>query len=70
MDGAGSDFTAIEYVVADRVGRITLARPEAFNALSMRLRLEIVRALRIAESDPEVTVVVLDAQGDSARATT
>jgi enoyl-CoA hydratase len=66
MDGSPADgFTAIEYTVADRVGRITLARPEAGNALSMRLRLDLVRALRLAESDPDVTVVVLDAQGDA-----
>ncbi len=66
MDGAPADtFTAIEYAVADRVGRITLARPEAGNALSMRLRLDLVRALRLAESDPDVTVVVIDAQGDA-----
>lgn len=58
-------FTAIEYTVADRVGRITLARPEVQNALSMRLRLDLVRALRLAESNPDVTVVVLDAQGES-----
>jgi enoyl-CoA hydratase len=58
-------FEAITYAVADRVGRITLARPEAGNALSMGLRLELVRALRLAESDPDVTVVVLDAQGDA-----
>jgi enoyl-CoA hydratase len=65
MDNSAAEFTAITYAVADRVARITLARPEAFNALSMRLRLDLVRALRLAESDPEVTVVVLDAQGPS-----
>lgn len=66
MDEASAGgLTAIEYSVADRVARITLARPEAGNALSMRLRLELVRALRSAESDPDVTVVVLDALGDA-----
>lgn len=44
---------------------ISLARPEVANALSMRMRLELVAALRRAESDDSVSVIALDGQGAS-----
>jgi len=58
-------YAAITYAVEGRAAHVTLNRPEASNALSMQLRLELVRALRTAESDPEVAVVVLDGAGPS-----
>lgn len=58
-------YTTIEYATDDHVARITLARPEVGNALSMRMRLELVHALRAAESDPNVAVVVIDGAGSS-----
>jgi enoyl-CoA hydratase len=61
-------MTAYETVKLEVVGRaahVTLNRPEANNALSMQLRAELVHALRTAESDPEVSVVVIDGAGPS-----
>jgi enoyl-CoA hydratase len=55
----------ILYSVADRVGRITLNRPEKRNALSLALRRQIVDALREAERDDAVTVVLIDGAGPS-----
>lgn len=66
-DGANapSAYSAIDYGVDEQVAKITLARPKVGNALSMRMRLELVHALRVAESDPNVRVVVIDGAGSS-----
>ena len=56
---------AIIYAVEDRVARITLNRPEKRNALDTTLRNEIVDALRTAERDDEVSVVLIDGAGPS-----
>ncbi|KPM51938.1 enoyl-CoA hydratase [Frankia sp. R43] len=53
------------YVVADRVARITLNRPEKRNALNLGIRRQLVDALREAERDDDVAVVLLDAAGPS-----
>lgn len=55
----------ILYSVADRVARITLNRPEKRNALNLALRQQLVDALREAERDDDVTVVLLDGAGSS-----
>ncbi|MFI5953927.1 enoyl-CoA hydratase-related protein [Cryptosporangium sp. NPDC051539] len=55
----------ILYDVADRIATITLNRPERRNALTFRMRREIVDALRSAESDDDVTVVLIRANGPS-----
>ncbi|MBR9823262.1 MAG: enoyl-CoA hydratase/isomerase family protein [Rhodobacteraceae bacterium] len=47
-------------------GWITLSRPEALNALSHQMALEIERALRDWQEDAGVTLVILDATGDKA----
>jgi enoyl-CoA hydratase len=60
-----TDFETIVYSAADRVARITLNRPEKRNALDLRLRSELVDALRLAEEDDDVAVVLLDANGPS-----
>ncbi|PJE26931.1 Enoyl-CoA hydratase/carnithine racemase [Pseudooceanicola antarcticus] len=49
-----------------RAGRMTLTRPEALNALSHEMSLQIEAALRSWAEDPEVALVVLDAEGDKA----
>jgi len=51
------------YEVADRVGIITLNRPEALNALSGTMREEILQALQRAEQDPAVGCVMLTGAG-------
>ncbi|MCC7365398.1 MAG: enoyl-CoA hydratase/isomerase family protein [Dehalococcoidia bacterium] len=60
-----AEFNAILYSVADRVARITLNRPEKRNALSFEMRREIVDALRMAERDDSVSVVLIDGAGTS-----
>ena len=47
-------------------GRMTLTRPEALNALSHDMSLQIEAALRGWAEDPEVALIVLDAEGDKA----
>jgi enoyl-CoA hydratase len=47
------------YEVADRVATVTLNRPEARNALSAEVRRELPRAMRRADEDPDVDVVIL-----------
>ena len=49
-----------------RAGRITLQRPDALNALTYDMALEIEADLRAWASDPAVALVVIDAEGDRA----
>ncbi|MET0934203.1 MAG: enoyl-CoA hydratase/isomerase family protein, partial [Mycetocola sp.] len=50
--------------VADGVGRLTLNRPEALNAITHGMVLGIRDALDRWRDDPEVSLVVLDGAGD------
>ena len=54
------------YEVTDGVAHITLNRPQVHNALSPDLILEITRAVRAAEADATVRVVLLTGAGDKA----
>ena len=58
-------YEAVLYNVSDRVATVTLNRPEVHNALNFELRRDIVAAIRRAEADPEVTVVLLKGAGKS-----
>ncbi|MBY5971002.1 enoyl-CoA hydratase/isomerase family protein [Ferrimonas balearica] len=49
-----------------RAGRITLTREKALNALSHDMALEIEKALLAWRDDPEVTLVLIDAEGEKA----
>lgn len=49
-----------------RAGRITFTRPKALNALNHDMALAIHRALDLWRDDPEVALVVIDAEGDRA----
>jgi enoyl-CoA hydratase len=53
------------YETEEKIGIITLNRPDSLNAISKRLRLELTDAFRRADDDPAVTVVVLRANGRS-----
>ncbi len=48
------------------VGRLTMARPEALNALTYEMMNEIDGALRRWATDDDVAMVVIDAEGDRA----
>ena len=58
-----STYQYIRYSVAERIARITLNVPEKRNPLSLGLRAELVDALKVAERDDEVSVVLLDGEG-------
>ncbi len=60
-----SDFSTILYRTGDGIARITLNRPEKRNALDLTLRGEFVRALKQAERDDSVSVVLVDGAGSS-----
>jgi enoyl-CoA hydratase/carnithine racemase len=53
------------YEIDQKVGIVTLNRPDKLNALSMELRLELERMLRRADDDPATSVIVLRSQGRS-----
>ena len=53
----------IRYQVADRIGTITLNRPEAANAQNGELLDQLDAAWQQAAADPDVAVVVLRAEG-------
>jgi enoyl-CoA hydratase len=49
----------VDYEVEDQVGVITLNRPEAANAQSPKVLLELDEAWRAADEDTRVKVIVL-----------
>ncbi len=62
---AATTYQFIKYGVEERIARITLNRPEKRNALSFPMRGEIVDALRTAELDDDVSIVLIDGAGSS-----
>ncbi|MBT8152496.1 enoyl-CoA hydratase/isomerase family protein [Epibacterium ulvae] len=52
--------------VIGHAGRITLTRPQALNALTHQMCLDIDAALQTWSDDPAVKLVVIDAEGDKA----
>ena len=55
----------VEYTVQDRIGYITLNRPEKRNALSFELVAALKDAFDVAENDSTVKVIVLRANGEA-----
>ncbi|MEX2459265.1 MAG: enoyl-CoA hydratase-related protein [Actinomycetota bacterium] len=55
----------VRYAVADGVGRITLDRPQAKNALTTEMRDELVRLVRDARSDAAVRALLVTGTGDA-----
>ena len=64
-DSVTPEYETVLYEVDDRVATVTLNRPEVHNALSFQLRSDIVAALRRAEQDPDVSLVLLKGAGRS-----
>lgn len=58
-------YEEILYAAADRVATITLNVPAKRNRLSYLMRREIIHALRAAEGDDDVAVVLIRANGPS-----
>lgn len=59
------DYEEILYAVEDRIATVTLNQPDRRNALTFRMRREIIDALRSAEADEDVTVILIRASGPS-----
>jgi enoyl-CoA hydratase len=57
------DYETILYAVDGPIARITLNRPEKMNALSHQLRGELFHALRVADLDGAVSVIVIKGAG-------
>lgn len=53
----------VRYRVEDKIGYVTLNRPEKLNALSFAFKNEIIENIEKADKDPDVSVIVLDAEG-------
>lgn len=56
-------FEAITYVVEDRIATVTLNRPEARNGYTNQMADELAEAFAHADTDDEVRVVVIAANG-------
>ena len=56
----------IELRTVGHVGRITLTRPQAMNAMTYDMCMAIDGALRLTRDDPDVKMIVIDAEGDKA----
>lgn len=56
-------YQLIECTIKDRVGYITLNRPEKRNALNELLIAEIKHAVLLAEQTPEVKIMIINAKG-------
>lgn len=53
----------IKYRVEDKIGYVTLNRPEKLNALSFDFKNQIIDTIETADKDPGVSVIVLNAEG-------
>lgn len=60
-----TDYSEILYSTADGIATVVLNRPEKRNALDYRLRRELVDAMKRAEADDSVSVVLLAGAGPS-----
>lgn len=58
------EYRSVIYRVESHIARITMNRPEKRNALNTTLRTEIVAALKVAEADDEVSVILIDGAGE------
>jgi 2-(1,2-epoxy-1,2-dihydrophenyl)acetyl-CoA isomerase len=58
-----TDFETITYKIENRVATISLNRPEAMNAISQKLRLELKQAMDASEENDDVRIVVIRAEG-------
>ncbi|VAW29256.1 Enoyl-CoA hydratase [hydrothermal vent metagenome] len=55
----------VHYKNSNRVGYITLNRPEKRNALNYQVVAELKKAFSLANDDPDTKVIVLKAEGDA-----
>ena len=53
----------VKYRVEDKIGYVTLSRPEKLNALNFDFKAQIIAAIERADRDANVSVIVLNAEG-------
>ena len=58
-----SDFATVLYSVKNRVATISLNRPESLNSFNVQMRQDLLAAIRQADADTNVRVVVIDGCG-------
>jgi len=63
---ASGDYQQILYEVSDWVARITIDRPQAYNAYSTQALVELAHAFRRAAFDDRVAVIIFTGSGDRA----
>jgi len=56
-------YQHIQVRVDSPLGRLTLDRPDSINTLSLELLGEVIDALEMLSSDPEVSVIIIDGEG-------
>lgn len=56
-------FEQLEYAVVDGAARIRLNRPEALNSFTTQLYGEVKNAVRLANTDPTVDIIVITGTG-------
>ncbi len=61
-----SDFETIIYEKSDGIAYITLNRPQALNAYSIKMRDDLYEVLGAIRDDPEVLVTILKGAGEKA----
>ncbi|MGB3721210.1 MAG: crotonase/enoyl-CoA hydratase family protein, partial [Pacificimonas sp.] len=59
-------YTEIKYDVADNIATITLHRPQAMNAFTGQMMLEMVDALDQADADDNVRAIIVTGDGERA----
>lgn len=63
LDSQILEFQSVIYSLSEGIAIIRLNEPESLNALSLNLRTELMRAIELAENDPEVKVIILTGEG-------
>ena len=59
-------FETIIYEKKDGIGYVTLNRPQALNAVNIKMRDELYEVLGAIRDDPEVRVAVFKGSGEKA----
>ena len=57
------EFEHVLYEVSERIATITLSRPEVLNACDPTTHAEVQRSIELAESDDDVRVIIIAAEG-------
>ncbi len=63
MSGGAMDYECIIYEAKDNVGLIKLNRPRYLNAMNRQLWLDMLDALEMARTDPDVKVLIFTGEG-------